>query len=1075
MEGPQNITRCPICSENHYWRDCQHESILQCHHLLENLFRYRMADPAVYSAPLTHTLDQIPIPILRKLVQTQAPLALVGGDDHFRSLQQWRSRSAEQSKMVPSRIGIISAASNANILEMIRNIYNFWAEREISQIQEINSPVEQNFINMVERTYQDNLRWNFSTELYRALGPVRRRLNPGSSVVHNRLTPQGLLTYIRQLESYLQQMGNNLETRLQSDAFHDYVPEIIDFNSPWLVGVPQTSGTWGEAEWLRPQSRLSNRGDTAFDREELGGEETTLPMHSELLHITDNMIAGIPDPEPPSDWNLPNFEPSTLTNFLDNTLHQDIQTRPRSALEWARSARNAAEDIDSSDSDDSFIPFGDTEDDTPQNVTQRRNRPRFPPFKLQFYDACQWNDSDVAPIADKDTLPPRPSDATTLQYSDGKCCGICWDDQTPSTSLYTHCGHSFCYDCITNMVKTMRNNQRRHHPRTSQTKMSCPMCRADVLSLTTFDSTCPIAKEKRSRLSMLLYHHPQGVQRPWPDTNSDVHNTPVHLGMNMDDPYIPVEHTTPSDYMGPSPNEGIPTGASTGISIDTPRPARVIRTSSDGDVVPNTHGSSVAAAGGEDSLLVSQFRTARDQLARDQLDQEAAETMRRYTELTDAYRQRYFTPFESQAQPPRPPSGWEHRTDPLDIRPRPSDASGVNFLNDFREAMQSAPDASGSTSDSTSTPNENSSLRRFSIAGLGEMTISRNGNAETSRLVDTLLRNPIVREIVAPLTSPNSPDAPMTPSVIDTSGNRQEVPSTPRGGTPPQIIEDEDTRASETENSPLSNMLAEQWSRRPIFIPNINEDTNPPPSFQSMAPLGLQPIDSRDTLPEDDIIIESTEDELTRANQPEASSLVVDFGENLPQMPLTNDGRIPTEILDMFRQTVNDANDAQSAELHSLLDQLNNDPHQLRGMELSDSDSDDESYSSMPPLEAIDQSSQQTPSGSGPSDQVLEDFVRRFMTRGNTIHTETGRRMPLDTEMWDRFRQSTPSQLLSMVTALNDQLNQEPLFDLPDLPLSTPESSDSDSESDSEAPTDVIVAQDNRAPRRRVARYHDLL
>jgi hypothetical protein len=71
--------------------------------------------------------------------------------------------------------------------------------------------------------------------------------------------------------------------------------------------------------------------------------------------------------------------------------------------------------------------------------------------------------------------------------------------------------------------------------------------------------------------------------------------------------------------------------------------------------------------------------------------------------------------------------------------------------------------------------------------------------------------------------------------------------------------------------------------------------------------------------------------------------------------------------------------------------------------------------------------------------------------------------------------QSTPSQLLSMVTALNDQLNQEPLFDLPDLPLSTPESSSSDSESDSEAPTDVIVEQDNRAPRRRVARYHDLL
>ena len=984
METSQSTSvRCPICAENHYWRDCNHACILQCHHLLENLFRYRMADPAVYSDPLNHTLDNIPIPILRKLVQTQAPLALVGGDDHFRSLQQWRSRSAEQTKMVPSRIGIISAASNANILEMIRNIYNFWAERELSQIQEINSPVDQSMISFVERTYQENVRWNFSTELYRALGPVRRRLNPGSSSVHNQLTPQGLLTYIRMVESYIQQMGNALETSLQSDAFHDYVPEMINLNSPWLVGVPNTSGSWGEVEWLRPQGRHSNRGDNAFDRRadpsDINNPLHNLPMQQELLNIPDNMIASNPDPEPPSDWNLPDFEPSTLTNYLDNALPENIQVRPRSTLDWARLARQAAaiqvSSPDSSDSEEDFIPFGEHSNDIPQNVTQRRNRPRFPPFKLQFYDACQWNDSDVAPIADKDTLPPRPSDATTLQYSDGKCCGICWDDQTPSSSLYTHCGHSFCYDCITNMVKTMRNNQRRHHPRVSQTKLSCPMCRADVLSLTTFDSTCPVAKEKRSKLSILLYHHPQGVQRPLPETTSDVHDPPVHMA-----PYNPVEHTTPSDYMGPSPNEGIPTGASTGISIDTPRPARVIRTSSDGDVVPNTHGSSVAAAGGEDSLLVSRFRTARDQLARDQLEQEAEETMRRYTELTDAYRQRYFTPFESQAQPPRPPSGWEHRTDPHDIRPRPSDASGLNFLNDFREAMQSPPDASGSTS----TPNENSSLRRFLIPGLGEMTISRNGNAETLRLVDTLLRNPIVREIVAPLTSPNSPDAPMAPSVIDTSGNRLEVPSTPRGGTPPEIIED--------------------------------EDTNPPPSFQSMAPLGLQPIDSRDTLPEDGIIIESIEDELARVNLPDSSS-----------------------------------------------------------------DSDD-SYSSMPPLEELSGDSQQTPSpdrpvdinlsipiGSGVTDQRLENFVRQLMARHNV--TDTGR--PIPREVLDRFRQSTPSQLLGIVRALDTHVFGQTAE--ADLPLSTPESSDSDSESDSEAPTDVIVEQDNRAPRRRVARYHDLL
>lgn len=813
METSQSTSvRCPICAENHYWRDCNHACILQCHHMLENLFRYRMADPAVYSEPLTHTLDQMPIPILRKLVQTQAPLALVGGDDHFRSLQQWRSRSVEQSKMVPSRIGIISAASNANILEMIRNIYNFWAERELSQIQEINSPVDQSMISLVERTYQENVRWNFSTELYRALGPVRRRLNPSSSSAHNQLTPQGLLTYIRQVESYLQQMGNNLETRLQSDAFHDYVPEMINLNSPWLVGVPNTSGSWGEVEWLRPQGRQSNRGDTAFDRV-MEGEETTLPMHFDLLHITDNMRASNPDPDPPSDWNLPNFEPSTLTNYLDNALPENIQTRPRSALDWARLARQAAaiqvSSPDSSDSEEDFIPFGEHSNDTPEHVTQRRNRLRFPPFKLKLYDACQWNDSDFAPIADKHTLPPRPSDATPADFTQEKCCGICWDDQTPSSSLYTHCGHSFCYDCITNMVKTMRNNQRRHHPHRSQTKLSCPMCRADVLSLTTFDSTCPIAKDKRNKLSNLLYHHPQLTQRPFPDIqmggaiatanppdptgwrdSSGNHNPPVHMGGAM--------ATPPTDYMDPPQNNfpGIPTGPSTGITLDAPGlTRRRLQTSSDGNLTIDVYSNVPETPRSE----ANQFRTARDQLEIDN----------RLEEALSNYRRQHFTPSE-----------WEHRTDPLDIRPRPSD-------------------------------------------------------------------------------------------------------------------------------------------------------------------------------------------ELARANQPDSSS-----------------------------------------------------------------DSDD-SYSSMPPLEEIDQSSQHTSSGSGPSERVLEDFARRVMTRGNTIHT--GSRMPLNTEMWERFMQSTPSQLVSMVTALNNQLNQEPLADLPDLPLSTPGSSNSNSESDSEAPTDVIVEQDNRAPRRNRYNNHDLL
>ena len=263
---------------------------------------------------------------------------------------------------------------------------------------------------------------------------------------------------------------------------------------------------------------------------------------------------------------------------------------------------------------------------------------------------------------------------------------------------------------------------------------------------------------------------------------------------------------------------------------------------------------------------------------------------------------------------------------------------------------------------------------------MGEMTISRNGNASTLRMVDTLLRSPIVREIAAPLTSPNSPDAPMAPSVIDTSGNRLEVPSTPRGGTPPEIIED--------------------------------EDTNPSPSFQSMAP-GLE--NELDAFLQGEQI-EFTEDELTRANQPDSRS-----------------------------------------------------------------DSDDESYSSMPPLEEIDQSSSERlsvyvpnvnlsiPIGSGVTDQSLENFVRQLMFRHNV--TDTGRRIPR--EVLDRFRQSTPSQLIGIVRALDAHVFGQTAE--ADLPLSTPESSSSNSESDSEAPTDVIVAQDNRAPRRNRYNNHDLL
>ena len=146
----------------------------------------------------------------------------------------------------------------------------------------------------------------------------------------------------------------------------------------------------------------------------------------------------------------------------------------------------------------------------------------------------------------------------------------------------------------------------------------------------------------------------------------------------------------------------------------------------------------------------------------------------------------------------------------------------------------------------------------------------------------------------------------------------------------------------------------------------------------------------------------------------------------------------------------------------------------------SSSDSDD-SYSSMPPLEEIDQSSQQTPSpseltfgnlsipiGSGVTDERLENFVRQLMVRHNV--TDTGGRIPR--EVLDRFRQSTIGRI-EIVRALDAHVFGQTAE--ADLPLSTPESSDSDSESNSEAPTDVIVEQDNRAPRRNRYNNHDLL
>jgi hypothetical protein len=69
------------------------------------------------------------------------------------------------------------------------------------------------------------------------------------------------------------------------------------------------------------------------------------------------------------------------------------------------------------------------------------------------------------------------SDRITLRKIMSDACGICLDNNTRRKTITTSCGHNYCKCCFSGWSK---------HKLTSQTIVSCPECRGDVLEITEY-------------------------------------------------------------------------------------------------------------------------------------------------------------------------------------------------------------------------------------------------------------------------------------------------------------------------------------------------------------------------------------------------------------------------------------------------------------------------------------------------------------------------------------------------------------------------------------------------------------
>ena len=206
---PANVS-CPICHESHYYRNCNHPCIEQIHNIALDVFVSYRIDPTHTARPRANTLYWIPAPVKRALLLKYTPQSLHAD---CATLREWRELYRDDNwtspgiaTHVPVRVGVISAASQTDLVEMIAACYTRIAEDHVRT-----SPHLQGMRSA--RFHASNL----ATILRTAARDIGRA----------NLTPSGFNAYSTDLVRYIQEATEHVTDATTARISPNLTPEFL--------------------------------------------------------------------------------------------------------------------------------------------------------------------------------------------------------------------------------------------------------------------------------------------------------------------------------------------------------------------------------------------------------------------------------------------------------------------------------------------------------------------------------------------------------------------------------------------------------------------------------------------------------------------------------------------------------------------------------------------------------------------------------------------------------------------------------------------------------------------------------
>lgn len=238
---------CPICSDDHLYRECEHPCIQQYHNLCLEIHISLIVNSRFYRA-CENICNETPPGVARAMILKYTPRDMLSSQ--FVSIYQWRTSydDVEQDeKKLPSRVGIISSASRVDLRNMLSLIYSRLALDAYNDVSPNHAGIVAHGVPLyTNRIRQADMAEKHATNVATALMNFSRKLKNTINI-----TPEGVTEVISNLTQFLTTTivdmennkieptipGNSLQTGLRPNhidtSFIPTLNEIInDGNDP---------------------------------------------------------------------------------------------------------------------------------------------------------------------------------------------------------------------------------------------------------------------------------------------------------------------------------------------------------------------------------------------------------------------------------------------------------------------------------------------------------------------------------------------------------------------------------------------------------------------------------------------------------------------------------------------------------------------------------------------------------------------------------------------------------------------------------------------------------------------------